>query len=230
MNPEIVVSVRSVFEALNNTSSTSDVHLDGLMDAMIDDLVEGGINRSSIKKKPTRPNPNDRQPDTTVPGWFRPTKNWDIAIYHGDELMGLIELKTLTKSVAKNVNNRIEESIGSPFDLSNAVLEGLLGHLVRRPVMGYVMVIPCNQETEKIKHYNESDNRASRFLVDEEYEGASIASIFAVSSRRLLQKGIYDAVWIVMQSDGGEVTEPDDQLTYSRFIKTFIAENMIRNA
>lgn len=228
MRPIVEEAVRSVFTSLNEDSSNRDKHLDTLANALVADLVEGGINPESIFLSPR--NVVGRKPDTTVPGWFRPTKNWDIVIYHGEELMGVIELKTLTKSIAKNVNNRVEESIGSPYDLSTAAIEGLLGHLVRKPVMGYAMIIPSNEDTESVKLYNDINAPATRFSVDDAFDRKSIATLFTVSGRRLLQKGIYDAVWVVKQTEDERVIEPDDQLTYARFIKTFIAENMIRNA
>lgn len=228
MDSKVEEAVRSIFEALEEDSSTKDKHLDALINVMVADLVKGGIDSDSIVVSPS--GVIGYKPDSTVPGWFRPTKNWDIVLYHGDELMGVIELKTLTKSVAKNVNNRVEESIGSPFDLTTASIEGLIGKLVRKPIKGYVMVIPSNDETEKVQFYNKSNNPASRFEVDAAFEGQTKATLFTVSGKRLLQKGIYDAVWVVKQTDDGKVIEPDAQLTYAKFIKTFVAENMIRDA
>jgi len=41
------------------------------------------------------------------------SKKWDYSIWKGQELVGVLELKSLHKSANKNINNRQEEAVGS---------------------------------------------------------------------------------------------------------------------
>jgi Restriction endonuclease XhoI len=77
----------------------------------------------------------------TLPGWFRPTKNWDLLALDNGELVSAIELKSINSSFGNNANNRAEESIGSAFDAHTAFDEHLLGSSSIPPVMGYVMIV-----------------------------------------------------------------------------------------
>ncbi len=52
-----------------------------------------------------------------LPGWFRPTKDWDIIAYHGDSLVAAIELKSISSSFGNNANNRTEEALGAASDI-----------------------------------------------------------------------------------------------------------------
>lgn len=55
--------------------------------------------------------------DPCLPGYFRRAKQWDIVAKHEDLLVGAVELKSQIGSLGNNSNNRIEEAIGSAFDL-----------------------------------------------------------------------------------------------------------------
>lgn len=49
----------------------------------------------------------------TLPGYYRPTKQWDIVVTHLGRLLATIELKSLGgPSFGNNANNRCEEAIG----------------------------------------------------------------------------------------------------------------------
>ena len=54
----------------------------------------------------------------TLPGFFRPTKLWDLLVIHESELIAAIELKSqVGPSFGNNFNNRTEEAIGNAHDL-----------------------------------------------------------------------------------------------------------------
>ena len=73
----------------------------------------------------------------TLPGWFRPTKDWDLLALDDGELVSAIELKSISSSFGNNANNRAEESIGSVVDAIEAYNERLYGNCSIPPVMGY---------------------------------------------------------------------------------------------
>ena len=75
----------------------------------------------------------------TIPGYFRPTKDWDIVVCNGRELGALVELKSQVGSLGKNFNNRAEEAIGNAKDVRVAFTNGLLG--TEAPFVAFLMVL-----------------------------------------------------------------------------------------
>jgi len=59
-----------------------------------------------------------------LPGFFRPTKEWDLLVVRGRTLIAAIEAKSqVGPSFGNNFNNRTEEAIGSALDLWTAFRE-----------------------------------------------------------------------------------------------------------
>lgn len=52
-----------------------------------------------------------------LPGFFRPTKEWDLLVVKDDQLIVAVETKSQVGSFGNNFNNRTEEAIGSAVDL-----------------------------------------------------------------------------------------------------------------
>jgi len=53
----------------------------------------------------------------TLPGFFRPTKLWDLVVTHKGHLVAAVELKSqIGPSFGNNFNNRAEEAIGTAHD------------------------------------------------------------------------------------------------------------------
>src|SRR5690606_34476289 len=67
------------------------------------------------------------RPDLTLPGYYRPTKLWDVIVLDEGKLVAAIELKSHVGSFGNNFNNRAEEAIGTAHDLITALREDVLG-------------------------------------------------------------------------------------------------------
>lgn len=66
---------------------------------------------------------------THLPGYYRPSKEWDLVIATQDRLLAVLELKSqVGPSFGNNFNNRVEEALGSAVDLWTAYREGILPH------------------------------------------------------------------------------------------------------
>lgn len=53
-----------------------------------------------------------------LPGYFRPTKKWDLLVVWHDQLLAALEFKSHAgPSFGNNFNNRTEEAMGSALDL-----------------------------------------------------------------------------------------------------------------
>ncbi len=75
-----------------------------------------------------------------IPGFFRPSKNWDLVVTDGRALVAAFEFKALGgPSFGNNFNNRSEEALGNAADLWRAYANGSLGSL--RPWLGYFFLI-----------------------------------------------------------------------------------------
>jgi hypothetical protein len=62
-----------------------------------------------------------------LPGYFRPTKSWDVLVIHEKALLGVFGFKSQVGSFGNNFNNRSEEVIGSGADLWVAHRYGAFG-------------------------------------------------------------------------------------------------------
>ena len=64
-----------------------------------------------------------------LPGYYRPQKNWDLAICRNGRIIAAIELKSQSGSFGNNFNNRAEEVIGLARDFQTAYREKAFGLL-----------------------------------------------------------------------------------------------------
>ena len=93
---------------------TGGAQMDGFIDLFTELVTGTGIsNRSIFRKKAIE-----------LPGFFRPTKEWDLLIVKDQTLIAAIEAKSqVGPSFGNNFNNRTEEAIGSAIDLWTAFRE-----------------------------------------------------------------------------------------------------------
>ncbi len=197
---------------------TSGKHLDQVSSIIKADLISAGFKPEDIL---------DKGKECELPGWFRPSKNWDILAFDGDSLVSAIELKTINSSFGNNANNRAEESIGSAFDVYTAFVEELLGSCSIPPVIGYVMIVrDCDSSRAKSKRV-----RSGHFPIDSVFHGVSYLERFTILCDRLRRKNLYQAVWLVFADpDSNKVYEPSPALTYEKFLANIVMALSIHRA
>lgn len=72
-----------------------------------------------------------------LPGFFRPSKKWDMLVLQNGSLLAALEFKSQRgPSFGNNFNNRVEEAVGSAHDLWTAFREGALGETHPKPWTG----------------------------------------------------------------------------------------------
>lgn len=93
---------------------TGGAQMDGFIDLFTELITDSGIaNRHVFMKKAVE-----------LPGFFRPTKEWDLLVVRDDMLLVAIEAKSqVGPSFGNNFNNRTEEAMGSALDLWTAFRE-----------------------------------------------------------------------------------------------------------
>lgn len=130
-------------------------NMDGFL-AMIHGLVQrNGLWDAEIH---TRGRPN-----LTLPGYFRPTKLWDVIVLDRGKLVAAIELKSHVGSFGNNFNNRTEEAIGTSHDLLTAIREDVLGQQPM-PFLGWLILV---EDAEKSR--TSTSCSARHFPVFEEF-------------------------------------------------------------
>ena len=151
--------------------------------------------------------------NVTLPGWFRPSKKWDITAFENGVLVAAIELKSINGSFGNNANNRAEEALGSASDV--ATHNHLLEPNDLPPNFGYVLLIRKTPESTRPSKIGAK----SRYAFDKEFENSSYLERFTILGKRLLRERIYQAVWVAaVDLENGVVEEPDPLMTYDKFV------------
>jgi hypothetical protein len=159
-------------------------------------------------------------PQVTLPGYYRPTKDWDLVVIHRGVLVAAIELKALGgPSYGNNYNNRVEEALGNAVDLSRARLADLLGE--EAPWLGYFFVMEDGDGSRKP---GSTASRSKLFPSGSEWSGRSYQERFVLTGERLLNEKLYDAVCYLVSSPSTAVpTEPSRQLDWEHFSAAIVA-------
>jgi hypothetical protein len=132
-----------------------------------------------------------------LPGYFRPTKSWDMLIVHEGHLIGAIEFKSHRgPSFGNNFNNRTEEALGNATDLWTAYREGAFGTEKPRPWLGWVMLLEdCPGSARPVRA------EEPHFKVLPEFKNASYAARYELLLRKLILEKLYDAAAFLMSTE-----------------------------
>lgn len=111
---------------------TAGKNMDGFVALILDIIRANGLARADVHQS---------RAVLTLPGFFRPTKLWDLLVIHKGVLIAAIELKShIGPSFGNNLNNRAEEAVGTAHDLWTAYREGAFGKQPR-PFVGWMMLV-----------------------------------------------------------------------------------------
>lgn len=153
-----------------------------------------------------------------LPGFFRPTKKWDLLIVHDDTLLAAMEFKSQRgPSFGNNFNNRSEEAIGTATDLWTAYREGAFGIQSLRPWTGWLMLVEdCNASRSPVAVSE------PHFPVSPEFIGSSYALRYELLLRKLVREKLYDSATLLLstEEDGlaGRYTEPAEDISIKQFL------------
>lgn len=155
----------------------------------------------------------------SLPGYFRPTKLWDLLIINEGRLVAAIELKSQVGSFGKNFNNRTEEALGTAVDLWTAYREGAFGE-APRPFVGWLMLVEDAPESRA--PVNDS---SPHFPLSPDFRGASIVERYNILCRKLVQERLYTSATLLATPrtavDTGEYVELSEMTGLRAFITGF---------
>jgi hypothetical protein len=156
----------------------------------------------------------------TLPGYFRPTKQWDILVMNKKRLIAALEFKSQAgPSFGNNFNNRTEEAIGTSVDLWTAFREGGFGESPR-PFVGWLMLLEdCEGSRTPVQ-----DN-SPHFKVFPEFREASYAERYNLLCSKLMQENLYTAATLLLSPRSslhtGEYSELSELTSLKMFVTTF---------
>ncbi len=192
---------------------TGGAQMDGFIKLITDIIIEAGADKDSIFHNKY----------LELPGFFRPTKEWDLLVVKNGQLVLALEAKSqVGPSFGNNFNNRTEEAMGSAIDLWTAFRQGAFNKTVK-PWLGYVFLLEDCPESQKPVRVQEP-----HFKVFPEFVNASYAKRYELFCRKLVRKRHYNVASFLMSGKQkglkGHYTEPANDLTFGIFIKSLIAQ------
>ncbi|WP_309892829.1 PaeR7I family type II restriction endonuclease [Archangium sp.] len=152
-----------------------------------------------------------------LPGYFRPTKKWDMVVVYKDMLVAALEFKSQRgPSFGNNFNNRSEEAIGTGKDIETAFREKAFG-ASPRPWLGWLMLLedcPASKRPVKVDE--------PHFEVFPEFWDTSYAQRYELLLRKLVLEKLFDSSALLMcteaQGQIGDYTEPARDLGVKQFL------------
>jgi hypothetical protein len=189
---------------------TGGAQMDKFIDLFTGIAIEAGIPASCVFRKKA----------VELPGFFRPTKEWDLLIIRDRTLIAAIEAKSqVGPSFGNNFNNRTEEAMGSALDLWTAFRERAYLESPQ-PFLGYFFMLEdCEASNRPIAV------KQPHFKVFPEFNGASYTRRYELFCRKLVLERHYTASAFVTSSSHegleGLFKTPAADLSIERFAKIF---------
>jgi hypothetical protein len=152
-----------------------------------------------------------------LPGFFRPTKLWDLLVVSKGRLVAALELKSqVGPSFGNNFNNRSEEAIGTAVDLWTAFREGAFGE-TPRPFVGWLMLVEDVKESRTPVR-----DSSPHFATFPEFRGASYLERYNILCRKLAQEQLYTTATIIASPRKAANTGEFAELSELTGLKTFV--------
>lgn len=203
---------RGVSDAGLRSAVTGGAQMDGFIRLLTEIIIEAGMNERYIF----------RRRRLELPGFFRPTKEWDLLVVKNGHLVAAFEAKSqVGPSFGNNFNNRTEEAMGSALDLWTAFREGAFNGGVQ-PFLGYFFMLEdCKSSTRPVRV------KEPHFKVFPEFVGASYMRRYELFCRKLVLERHYTAAsFITSESESGlkgVYSEPANDLSFLNLAKSLIS-------
>ena len=191
---------------------TGGAQMDGFIDLFTGLITQAGIPEQYIFRKKA----------VELPGFFRPTKEWDLLIVKDVTLIGAIEAKSqVGPSFGNNFNNRTEEAIGSALDLWTAFRERAYLQSPQ-PFLGYFFMLEdCDASNRPVAV------QEPHFKIFAEFVGASYMRRYELFCRKLVLERHYSAAAFITSTSQegirGNYKTPAEDLSIDRFAKVLAA-------
>jgi hypothetical protein len=207
-------SQSGVLDTGNRRAVTAGKHADGFVRLLGRVVEDAGLQGACIHaaSKAAR----------TLPGFFRPSKEWDLVVIADGHLVAAVEVKSQVGSLGNNFNNRVEEALGNATDFWEAYSKGIFP-IAHKPWLGYLFMLEASEEALRPT----KSVRLPHFQIDSDFAARSYAQRYEEVCRRLVRERLYDAVcFITSYSDTGalgQYAEPSEELGIKTFARSLYA-------
>lgn len=189
-------------------SVTAGKNMDGFLALVVDIVHANGLEHADIHLA---------RRVLTLPGYFRPTKLWDMLVINKGRLVAALEFKShVGPSFGNNFNNRAEEAIGTAHDLWMAYREGAFGE-APRPFVGWMMMLEDSDGSRSPVR-----DVSPHFKLFPEFGGASYAERYNIMCRKLMQEQLYSAASVIVSPRSASDTGAYKELSEMTGLKTFV--------
>lgn len=189
---------------------TAGKNMDGFVALVMEIVRANGLEHADIHRK---------RRVVTLPGYFRPTKQWDLLVMNRGRLIAVLEFKSqVGPSFGNNFNNRTEEAIGNAHDLWTAYRENAFSEQ-SRPFVGWLMLLE-----DAPKSRAPVRDVSPHFPVFPEFDGASYADRYNLLCRKLVQEQLYTAASVILSPRSGVDTGEYSELSDMTGLRTFVSE------
>lgn len=199
---------------------TGGKNLDGFTQLIVELVQANGLGHAQICQE---------RAVVVLPGYFRPTKLWDLLVINEGRLIAAIELKSqVGPSFGNNFNNRAEEAIGTAHDFAVAYREGALGKQ-NPPFMGWLMLVEDAEESRRpVK------DKSPHFHVFPEFKDASYLKRYDILCERLMKEKLYTSASVMASPrsaiSDGEYRDMSELTSLSNFVRQFAAHIAVEAA
>ena len=199
-------TTKNIKDTGNRSAVTGGKQLDGFLDLLCTVAEDIGIPKDCIYTKSNH-----------IPGYFRPTKDWDLLIISPNKkLISVIELKSQVGSFGNNFNNRTEESLGSAIDLWTAFREKAYPNQ-SAPWVGYLMLVEKSDKSTKPVRVNEP-----HFKVFPEFNGGSYLDRYRILCQKLMLERHYSQCCLMWSKNDLSFGNVADEISIESFIYSFV--------
>lgn len=199
---------REVKDTGNRSSVTGGKQLDGFINLLYQVAVDVGIPTNCIFIKGNQ-----------LPGFFRPTKDWDMLIISPTQkLIAVIELKSQVGSFGNNFNNRTEEALGSAIDLWTAFREKAYPNQTA-PWLGYLMIVEKTVKSTSLVRIYEP-----HFKVFREFHNTSYIDRYCLFCQKLMLERHYSQCCLLWSTDNYDYGNVENSISIEAFLYSFIGQ------
>ena len=191
------------------TAVTAGKSMDGFK-ALVTDIVRAnGLAHADIHQKHNA---------LTLPGYFRPTKSWDMLIINKGDLIATIKLESqIGPSFGNNFNNRVEKAIANAYDLKTAYASGAFGNQSPPPFVAWLMLIEDAPNSRvPIK------DKSPRFPVFKRFEEASYLRRYELLCEKLAMDCLYRTATLIVSPRSALKTGEYSIMSPLTSLKTFV--------
>jgi hypothetical protein len=191
----------------NRGAVTAGKNMDGFIALAMDLIKANGLVNAKVQRAGRL---------LTLPGFFRPTKLWDLLVLNQGRLVAALEFKSQVGSFGNNCNNRTEEAIGTAVDLWTAYREKAFGD-ISRPFVGWLMLVE-----DAPRSRSPVRDVSPNFPLLPEFRGASYVQRYDLLCKKLVIEQLYTTAPVLVSPRTAARTGRFEDVSTLTSLKTFV--------